>query len=246
MSYRHGDPAAICMRCGKKLHLSQLRKEWTGLLVCSQCFDPRHPQDFVRAVADVQKPRRQPSPEPADTFVDLIESENDLTASDWTATNVTTVADQAANASFVTLLDTMHDGTANAAHHLAQSISSTAGRTYRLAGTVKAKDHTWFQVGGGSAVWGTTFWANFRALGNGSVGNKGSGVTSASIIPTGNGCYRFAMTGVATTTASTDAMFLALTNNTDSASRLLSYAGTSSGIYLGELSYTRIMQASEL
>ena len=46
---------AVCDRCGFDYRLSQLRKEWTGLMVCdgpgtSQCWERRHPQDFVRSV----------------------------------------------------------------------------------------------------------------------------------------------------------------------------------------------------
>jgi hypothetical protein len=77
MAYRHGDPLGLCMRCGFVKHLSELRKEWNGKLVCRPCFDPRHPQDFVRAVADVQKPRRKPSPEPADVFLSANEVTRD-------------------------------------------------------------------------------------------------------------------------------------------------------------------------
>jgi hypothetical protein len=69
VSYKHGDTNGLCMRCGFKHLLSDMRKEWTGLIVCRQCWEPRHPQDFVRAVPDVQAPRRQPSPEPADVFL---------------------------------------------------------------------------------------------------------------------------------------------------------------------------------
>lgn len=56
------------MRCAAKKHVSELRKEWTGLKVCGDCWEPRHPQDKVRAVPD---PQRVPnaSPEPADVFV---------------------------------------------------------------------------------------------------------------------------------------------------------------------------------
>lgn len=69
MTHRHG-PRGICMRCGFDYALSQLRKEWTGFFVCDGCYDRRHPQDFVRGVADRQAVRN-PSPEPADVFVDV-------------------------------------------------------------------------------------------------------------------------------------------------------------------------------
>lgn len=68
-----GDPPAICDRCGFKYHLSQLRKEWTGFMVChgpgtNDCWEPRHPQEFVRGVRDRQHvPNARP--EPPDNFI---------------------------------------------------------------------------------------------------------------------------------------------------------------------------------
>ena len=56
---------AICDRCGFQYRASELRKEWTGLMVCREDFDPRHPQDFVRGVPDRQNvPWARPEPEP--------------------------------------------------------------------------------------------------------------------------------------------------------------------------------------
>jgi len=70
MSYifRPGDPPGICARCEVKVHVSQLRKEWTGLRVCPDCYDPRNPQDFVRGVRDRQMIPGGAAPEPADVF----------------------------------------------------------------------------------------------------------------------------------------------------------------------------------
>jgi hypothetical protein len=68
VSYSHGRWNVICDRCGFKLLNSDLRKEWTGLRVCAKCFDPRHPQDFVKGKADKQAPPWS-RPEGADTFV---------------------------------------------------------------------------------------------------------------------------------------------------------------------------------
>lgn len=55
-----------CMRCGFVRPHSQMRREWTGLLVCEQtCWDPRHPQMALRGVADHQDlPWVRPEPEP--------------------------------------------------------------------------------------------------------------------------------------------------------------------------------------
>lgn len=56
---------AICDRCGFRYRSDQLRKEWTGLMVCSEDFERRHPQDFVRGVPDRQNvPWTRPEPEP--------------------------------------------------------------------------------------------------------------------------------------------------------------------------------------
>jgi hypothetical protein len=49
-----GDWNAVCFRCGKKAKASTLRREWEGFYVCESCWEPRHPQEFVRGVQDVQ------------------------------------------------------------------------------------------------------------------------------------------------------------------------------------------------
>lgn len=41
MAYSPGAVKAICDRCGFEYRLSELRKEWTGLMVCAADFDPR-------------------------------------------------------------------------------------------------------------------------------------------------------------------------------------------------------------
>lgn len=51
----------ICDRCGFEYKSNQLRKEWTGLRVCSgpntnDCWEPRHPQDHLKGKADRQAP----------------------------------------------------------------------------------------------------------------------------------------------------------------------------------------------
>lgn len=59
-----GDSKAVCDRCGFDYKQSQLRKEWTGAMVCSGCWDPRHPQDNVSARAErnnVQDARPAPA-----------------------------------------------------------------------------------------------------------------------------------------------------------------------------------------
>lgn len=52
--YIKGDWNAVCDECGRRFRASQLKKRWDGLMVCSQDYEVRHPQDFVRAKADNQ------------------------------------------------------------------------------------------------------------------------------------------------------------------------------------------------
>lgn len=60
-----GDWVALCDRCGKKFHASELRETWEGYMVCEKDFETRHPQDFVKAKPDIQTPPwSRPVPEP--------------------------------------------------------------------------------------------------------------------------------------------------------------------------------------
>lgn len=44
MTYRPGAIKAICDRCGFEYPLRELRKEWTGLMVCRHDYDERPPE----------------------------------------------------------------------------------------------------------------------------------------------------------------------------------------------------------
>lgn len=50
--YKSGDHWNTCQRCGFDMYESDSKKEWTGLIVCKECWEPRHPQDFVRSVKE--------------------------------------------------------------------------------------------------------------------------------------------------------------------------------------------------
>lgn len=47
--YKPGDYNAICDGCGAKLKATELTKDWKGFFKCVRCWEPRQPQDFVRA-----------------------------------------------------------------------------------------------------------------------------------------------------------------------------------------------------
>jgi len=62
---RLGDYNAICDRCGAKFKASMLQRDWQGFMVCAADWEPRHPQDFVRGLADPQAiPWARPQPTP--------------------------------------------------------------------------------------------------------------------------------------------------------------------------------------
>ena len=47
-----GNWNALCDVCGMKFKATELRKDWRGLMVCSNDFELRHPQDFLRVRGD--------------------------------------------------------------------------------------------------------------------------------------------------------------------------------------------------
>ena len=51
-----GDYNAACFECGGKRKASQLQKHWKGYYVCKDCWEPRHPQDFVGVVPKEDTP----------------------------------------------------------------------------------------------------------------------------------------------------------------------------------------------
>lgn len=63
--YAPGDWNAICDGCGFAYKASLLRRDWQGLMMCAADWNPRQPQDFVRATIDKQTPpwtRTRPAP----------------------------------------------------------------------------------------------------------------------------------------------------------------------------------------
>ena len=47
-----GEWNAQCFRCGRKRKANELKKQWQGYFVCPEHWEPRQPQDFVRAIPD--------------------------------------------------------------------------------------------------------------------------------------------------------------------------------------------------
>jgi hypothetical protein len=63
-----GGPWGICDRCGFKVRHSRLRKEWTGLMVCPDDWDPKPAELRPPPVKPEGLPIRNPRPEPTPTF----------------------------------------------------------------------------------------------------------------------------------------------------------------------------------
>ena len=61
--YLSGEFNLTCDRCSKKIKAHQAKHEWTGFIVCGDCYETRHPQDFVRARQDkISVPFTRPRP----------------------------------------------------------------------------------------------------------------------------------------------------------------------------------------
>jgi hypothetical protein len=65
--YKPGGWNVYCQRCGRKLKNDQIVVEWDQIKVCAPCHEERHPQDFVKGVAD-HMAAPMPVPETPDKF----------------------------------------------------------------------------------------------------------------------------------------------------------------------------------
>lgn len=72
-----GDHWMVCDVCGCDRRYSQMRRRWDNLWVCADDWEPRHPQDFLKAREDDSAP---PVTRPADDTTFL--SAGDVTADD--------------------------------------------------------------------------------------------------------------------------------------------------------------------
>ena len=68
--YQPGNHWNTCQRCGFDIRASDTIEEWTGLLVCESCWEPRHPQDFVRATVESTEPKWPVTGDPANVLVE--------------------------------------------------------------------------------------------------------------------------------------------------------------------------------
>lgn len=45
-----------CQRCGFTYPSEDIRKEWTGLMVCGSCWEPKHPQLMLKVKEETAHP----------------------------------------------------------------------------------------------------------------------------------------------------------------------------------------------
>jgi NAD-dependent SIR2 family protein deacetylase len=61
---------AICDRCGQQYYLKELKKEWTGMKVCQECYEPKHPQLLPKRTINEPIALFEPRPQqPSDIVV---------------------------------------------------------------------------------------------------------------------------------------------------------------------------------
>lgn len=75
--YKPGSFYRICDRTGIAVRAGRTQREWQGLIVRKEVFEPRQPQDFVRGVNDIQtvpfaRPRQ------TDTFIQMATNTSDF------------------------------------------------------------------------------------------------------------------------------------------------------------------------
>lgn len=72
-----GDYNVICDECGFKKKASECKLRWDGCFVCQADWEPRQPQDFLRAFPDNQRVPL-PRPEAPDQFITTPVNPEDL------------------------------------------------------------------------------------------------------------------------------------------------------------------------
>jgi hypothetical protein len=121
-----GEHLVVCDRSGRTVLASETRKEWNGLRVYKDYWEPRHPQEFVRGRKD-------------DQLVKDARPEIDLESQLGTATNAATTS--AANLTLVSL-DT---GSSQRLNRAGVTVTDAGLPNYRAALRVQTSDDnaTW-------------------------------------------------------------------------------------------------------
>lgn len=68
--YQAGNYWLVCDVCGKAMRQKDAKTRWDGAVVCPSDWEPRHPQDFVRAVEDIVAPQGLVRTEPEEVYIE--------------------------------------------------------------------------------------------------------------------------------------------------------------------------------
>jgi hypothetical protein len=80
-NYSSGDWLIQCDVCSKKIKASEAKHRWDGFIVCSDDYENRHPQDFIRAKMDkISVPFTRPRS--VDVFIEKVALTDSVFASD--------------------------------------------------------------------------------------------------------------------------------------------------------------------
>lgn len=149
---------------------------------------------------DDDVPVIQPTTEPASTNQLLYSQE--LTDPTWLDSDIDRIANTAIAPDGTMTMDSMiPDTDLTAQHFFSQNSSIINGTTYTQSMFVKAAGYDFIQISSSMGFDFNNEWCNYN-LSNGTIGNKGSAVTSATIEHVGNDIYRCTLTATATSTVS--------------------------------------------
>jgi len=82
-----GEHWVVCDRTGKAIRESDAREEWNGLVVAKEEWEPRHPQDFLRAREDDSSPKGLVRPEASsDDYITLPDGSSASESFPWDET----------------------------------------------------------------------------------------------------------------------------------------------------------------
>lgn len=155
----------------------------------------------------------------------------DLTAASY-AKSATTVSASSTGPDNQTAYAVNETITATSHTFNASAVSVTSGATYTGSIFLKRSTVDWVQLTVGVAGFSNTRFANFN-LATGAIGIESN--CTGFIEPYPNGWYRCSIRASAVATAASNSLILAFTNNTNSATRIPIYAGSTSNEALAAL-----------
>jgi hypothetical protein len=144
----------------------------------------------------------------------LLQRSEEFDNASWVKTRVSVTANSTSSPSGLTNADTLTaDGTLNT-RFLLQANSIINATSYSFSFYAKKNTNNFIQLGGASATFGATAWANFD-LNNGVVGSVGLSAT-ASIENVGNGWYRCIVRATSIATLTGNAFFASIVTSATS------------------------------